>query len=790
MFDNYFNQLLRWRWLVILITIICIGAMASGIQRLKFTSDFKVFFKKNNPHLIALENLQDTYVKSENVFITIAPIEGDVFTRNTLTDIKELTELAWQTPYVIRVDSLTNFQHTQSQNDELIVGDLVEDPSRLSDEQLLQIRSIALQEPLLKNWLISPDGKFTGINITVELPGINDQIETPKVANAVRQMLAEFQRQHPALEFHLTGGVMMNNAFPEASQRDVTLLTPLMYLVIFIALAILFQSLWATLACLTVILLSIIAAMGAAGWLGIKLSPPSASAPTIILTVAVADCVHFFASFFEASQKSWVSPDTEAHIRGKAVKDSLQINLQPIFLTSLTTALGFLSLNFGESPPFHDLGNIVAIGVVVAFVSSVAFLPALTVTLPLAAKPHIKTTSKMLEKLGDWVILNRHRVLLGSVLVVLGLASAIPLNSLDDEPLAYFAEDNTFRMDTEYTTEHLTGLYVIDYSIPSNRSGGVSDPKYLKLLDQFSEWLRNQPEVLHVYSIVDIFKRLNQNLHANDPNFYTIPVSSELAAQYLLIYEMALPMGMDLNDRINLDKSATRISVRIKNLSSKAMLDFESRAQAWLHQHFPPSMISPGTGGNIIFANIGMTNIKSMLNGTIVAFFIIAGILIITLRSVSLGLLSLIPNLAPSIMAFGLWGVLDGQINMGVAAVTGLTMGIVVDDTVHFLSKYLHAVREKGMDRINAVRYSFSNVGTAIWITSAVLVTGFLVLTLSDFTINAKLGLLSSITIGFALLADLFLLPALLLMGERHHDANISHSNFSNGSSSDPSTVK
>jgi hypothetical protein len=168
-----------------------------------------------------------------------------------------------------------------------------------------------------------------------------------------------------------------------------------------------------------------------------------------------------------------------------------------------------------------------------------------------------------------------------------------------------------------------------------------------------------------------------------------------------------------------------------------------------------------------MFSHIGERNIRSMLTGTALALVLISGILAVALRSVKIGLISLIPNLVPALTAFGLWGFIVGQVGLAVSVVTAMSLGIVVDDTVHFLSKYLRARREQGKSAEDAVRYSFHTVGTALWSTSLILVAGFYILTFSGFTLNADMGLLTAIVIAIALVVDFLFLPPLLMKLDR-----------------------
>ncbi|RMH48885.1 MAG: RND transporter, partial [Gammaproteobacteria bacterium] len=307
-------------------------------------------------------------------------------------------------------------------------------------------------------------------------------------------------------------------------------------------------------------------------------------------------------------------------------------------------------------------------------------------------------------------------------------------------------------------------------ALDSGQKGGISEPKFLQEVDAFVEWARQQKEVRNVNSVTDIIKRLNKNMHGDDPAYYRLPESRELAAQYLLLYEMSLPYGLDLTNQINIDKSATRVFITFENLTSTQMLAIEERFSNWLHQNAPDIEFFAASP-NLMFAHIGQRNIKSMLTGTTFAFITISLILIVTLRSWLMGLVSLIPNLVPVMIGFGLWGFFDGRVGMALAMVASMTLGIVVDDTIHFLSKYLRARREKGLDPVAGIRYAFSHVGVALSVTTVVLVAGFGVLAFSTFKANSDMGVLTAATIGLALLIDFFLLPPLLLrVEEKHHE--------------------
>jgi len=760
--DRLFAWVLDRPWLTIFLSVLVMVALAAGLPRLSFSNDYRMFFSEENPQLQAFEALQDTYSKNDNVLFVITPKDGDVFTVQTLDSLVWLTKEAWQTPYSLRVDSVTNYQHTEAEGDDLRVADLVEAPAELSAEQLSRIRDIATHEPLLIHRLVSPDGRHTGVNVTIQLPG-KHLGEVPEVTAFARDLADRAMARDPNLEIRLTGMVIMNNAFPEASQKDMMTLYPAMFLVVLVTLGVMLRSMGGTFATLSVIVLMIFATMGLSGWLGIRLSPPTTSVPVVIMTLAVADCVHILSNFLQGFHKSGE--------RRAAMFESLRINLTPVFLTSLTTAVGFLSLNFSEAPPFRELGNMSAMGVTIAFVLAITLLPAMMMVLPIRRPKHPARGGQAMPWLADFVVRRRKPLFWGMAALALLLVAQVPRNTLNDEFVKYFDIGNPFRQATEYATDNLTGIYLIEYSLPAAGDGGISDPQYLRHLEAFANWYRDQPQVLHVNVLTDIMKRLNKNLHGDDPAWYRLPDDRELSAQYLLLYEFSLPFGLDLNNQIDVRKSATRMVVTMENLSSNQLLAVEEQAQAWLSANAPDYMQTHGASPSVMFANIGYRNSRTMLQGTTVALVVISAILVLALSSWRVGVLSLVPNLLPIAMGFGVWALVDGQVGLALSVVSGMTLGIVVDDTVHFLSKYLRARREKGLNAEQAVRYAFSTVGTALWVTTLVLVLGFSVLAFSDFAMNAQMGSLTAITIALALFADFLFLPPLLMKFGDQKDA-------------------
>ncbi len=755
--DRYSAFILRYRWLVIASAVSVMLVLTAGLQFITASNDWRDNLEKNDPHLLAFDALEDTYSATNAALIAVAPKGGSVFTREALDAVEELTEAAWQVPWSTRVDSLTNYYHSESVEDDLNVEQLVDDVGSLSDDDLARIERIALGEISIAGRLVSQNGRVAGVVISFALPDENSNAAVDEITGYVRNLLDEVRAAHPDVGYHMTGDVFVNHVMTEAVDDDMQILAPAAFLVIVCVAALLLRSLFGTLSLVVVLIFVIGSTMGVLGWAGLVLNAVNSGVPIIIMTMAIADSVHIIEKIMSGMRQGLD--------RNAAIVESLRDNAWPVFLTTATTMIGFLSLNASDSPPFRELGNLVAFGMLSAFVYSMTLLPALLSVLPLRVRPGSTGGAAFFDRFGAFVVARSTFLLWSMTAVAVVLIAGIPRIELTENWLEYLDERYEFRRDTDFVVENLTGMENLEYSLNAGREGGITDPDYLRKVDAFVEWYRAQPEVAHVQAFSDIMKRLNKNMHGDDPAFYRLPENSELAAQYLLLYELSVPFGSDLNNRINIDKSGTRMTVTMLRLRSEEQRALDVRGQEWLRAN-APDLATEATGISLVSANMQIQNAKSMLWGTVTAMALISLLLIGIFRSVRLGLVSLVPNFIPATMAFGVWGYLYGEVGNAGSLVTAIAFGTVVDDTIHFMSKYLKA-RHEGQSASEAVRYAFRSVGRALFTTTMVLVLGFLVFASSAFVISWMLGLLVALTIGFALICDFLLLPPLLIAIDR-----------------------
>lgn len=766
--DQFIEGVIRFRWLVIIAVIASSVLASTGITKLEFISHYRIFFGEQNPDLKKWDDFQATFAKNDNVNFILQLPDGEAFDKKMAVIVEDLTELAWTIPNASRVDSITNFQFTSGDEEGLIVSDLVEGSESLSDEELKTKSDYSVKEPALYKYMVSQDLRTTAVNVTIHFPE-NDPESLKNTVAAARGIAAGFRDSNPDLRVALTGVAMFNNAFNESGERDGATLIPIMYGAVLLLTLILLRSFVGMLATLATIILSTFVSLGLAGHLGMSLAPITIIAPNIILTLAVADCIHII-SAVQRNLRNGLK-------KFEAIKVGLRKNFTALLVTSATTTAGFLSLNYSDAPPFQYLGNITAIGVVAAWLLAITLVPAMLAVFPLkpASEPKPGLLDRQLARFADFTINFRDRILAVGVVASVVLVGLAFTNDLDDRFSQYFSEDLQIRQDNDFSTANIRGNDYQEFSFESGRAGGVSDPEYLSTLDNLMTWLRQQPEVQHVSSFSDTIKRINQNMNNDDEAFYSVPENAELSAQYLLLYELSLPYGLDLNDRINIDKSASRVTISMHDMRVSEQQAFTERMDAWLAKNAPAHMASSPTGTSVIFGLLAQRNIDAMIVGNIIAVVSIAIMMMITLRSFSMGMLSVVTNMVPALATFGFWAIAVGYIGMAASVIGAASLGIVVDYTVHYLTKYLDARRRQNLSREDSIRYAFAEVGEALIFTSIIVGIGFAIIAYSSFQVNGQLGLLTSITVIVALVFDFLMLPALLLLG-----SNKSHTSSSN----------
>ncbi|MEM7569837.1 MAG: MMPL family transporter [Pseudomonadota bacterium] len=732
-------------WLVVI--TLCIA----GVSKLTIAYDYRSFFDEANPELTQFNEIEQRYTATDSVNFILHRADGDVFNKGDLEALKTLTDRALDIPHSTRSQSLTNFQYSYADGDDLRVEPLIAPLTNNAANALKTIKTRAMGEPLVVGRLLSPDGQSAQVIVTVRLPTDQGNV-LPQIKATVAQIKSDVLAKAPDLDIAVTGVVMLSNAFFDITVQDMIRLFPIMGVLVIGVLSWFFASLRAAGYCLLVISLSIGMAMGVAGWFGVALTPATGPVPVVIMTVALVDSVHIMSTFLRLRRTS------DHH---SAVRQAVFSNLRPIVLTSITTAVGFLSLNFSDTPPFREFGNIAALGTVFAGLAALSLLPILLKAPAMARTGRDRFASAQglasftqAVRPVRWVIV---AAALAASILALWAIRAMPV---EDNFVEWIGADQPFRQDAAFIQERLPALFTLQFSVAAPDDASVTNPDYLSDLAQLRAYVEAANGVSHVASFDQIMRRLNRNLNGDDQAFDILPDSAELAAQYLLLYELSLPFGEDLTTLLTIKRDAARLVATLKPQTSREMRALRSDILAWADANLKHTEVSGGTGTNMIFAEVTASNTRSMFIGSMVAAIGIGLILMVALRTWQLGILSLMPNIIPALMAFGLWAFAVGSVGLYGAFVVSVSLGLVVDATVHILEKYTSLKTDP--QTTDPVAKTTAEVGPAILISSAVLMTGFGVLTVSAFALIGLLSQLVLLTLAVALLADFIMLPALL----------------------------
>jgi predicted RND superfamily exporter protein len=759
---NYLAEtIIRYRPLCIIISLLILAGLAQGLSKINFNPDINAFFPENDTLTTSHLSIEDTYSSMDNAVIGIGVKEGTVFTNEVLSLIEDLTERAWKTPHSLRVDSLSNYSYVSADGDDLYIEPFLEGSSTYDLKTLKEKELIIEEEELAYGAIISKDKKTSLINIVFDPPRKDIEAEYQESLNYVLGFIEEARKNHPEVDLIISGIVYMEYQSPMLLKAQMPKLMPTAILVILLTLFLLLRSLVAVAGSFLVILMSVVSAMGSIGFMSGDIAQPFIMVPILIATLAVADCVHLFTLYFQNLDSSRKSKE--------AMLESLKLNLQPLFLTSLTTAIGFLSLNLAPVEPLRGIGNGVAVGVFLAFIFTVLLLAPIVSYFNVKQSKNINFQKNIARKLGRFSIKNYKRLLVIVPVISCFLMAFIPLNKTNDNPLEFYSERyTTSAADSKWISQRIGGTFPVSYEL--NSQGIVSDPEFLREVDKFSEWLASNKEVLHVSSLSKIMKNLNKTLHGKQEEWNIIPTEPDLSAQYLFFYEMSLPYGLDLTNSISQNKESIKLVASLKELGSLEYREFAKRVENYASQNMPEDMVSIGTGTRPIFAFMSNMLITQLIYALGIGIVLITATIILFFRSLRYGMLTSVTNLLPIGVAFGIWAIVSGEISMLVGIGMGTTLGIIVDFTVHFLSKYLQARRQKNLSAEEAVEYAFETVGFALIITSFSLILGFLVLLQAFFIPIHGFVLFSSIAFLSALIIDLLLFPALLITWDKRYN--------------------
>ncbi len=744
--------LVNHRIKVILGSLLIIFTISFGMKFLETPSGYRGFVEEDFKYYKDVLDLEEKYGNIDVLTFVVKPEKGNIFQKDVLSLIHELTEISWQTPYSSRVSSITNHQYTTVDGDDISISDFVHDVDSLSTNEIANLYNAAVLEDAVVNFVMSESGKIGLVNINLEMP---EDIAFQEPISFAWEQKNYFEDRYEDIFVGVAGSAQFSHNFQSTSESDASKMYPSFLLLIIILTYILLRSVVASIISLIVIMLSILPSLGAAGWLGFEVQPPLITAPIIILTISLTHAIHMLSI--------GLTNMTEGMTKNDAIIESLKINFVPIFLTSFTTAAGIAGINFGDIPAYSEMANTVVIGAGIGFILSVTMLPAMFSLLPINARKRKSYVLEVLKNLGELIYKFKERFVIVITAICIAVFSLLPNLHFDDYFSTYFDRvPEWLEVKNTVDPEFGSSFYIFS-DMQSNEPDGITNPEYLKKLDDFESWLLTQPEVADVSTISDVIKTLHKNMNGGLNEYYAIPDNKALIAQYLLLYEFSVPYGMDLKNQMTADKSDSRILIRTNNSTSMESVAFNARVDEWVNENISPFSTNGVAGIPIMMPQLFVENTRGLVIGLLISFTFIIMVVGISLQSFRYGIISIVPNIIPFVLGFGLLTLATDMVTAAHQFAVLISIGLVVDATIHFLSKYKKALAINLPPR-EAIQYCFRFVGYPIIVASICLFSGFLFLTQSMFYYNFIIGGMCALIIMIALLIDLLLLPALLLI--------------------------
>lgn len=728
------------------------AGMAWGVQFTTFDDTTDAILSDGDPYKAEVDQARIDFPPSTSLLVAFQ-VEEDIFNFNTLAAIEELTQRYIEVDSALAVSSILNYRMSESDKITYERNYLIPELETLTQADLEEIRKIALADEDLTKNLMSPSGDFTIASIKYKITEDVPEVRLALARSAI-DLRNSLRKKYPNTGIYVVGGPLFELDSHLAKKKDNERLFPLVLVIGVLLLWFCLRSLFSSLSLFVLTIVTLGVTVGSHALLGIPLNQISRLGPLVVAVIAMADGIHIVSVYAQGLIKGL---DKKA-----AMIESMAINLTPIALATITTTMGFLSLNFSSAPTIYGFGNVIAIGVCWAFVFTIVLLPAMVMLIPVDRVPKPLAIDGFINAMTA-LVENRERTIFWGSLGLIGVTLCmLPLNKLDSDRFAFVDEDSDAHVVLTSLREKIGNDQALVYVIRSSGYYGITAPDFLQDVNRFSEWLEKQEETSFVASYTDYLKSRNKADHNDEDAWETIPEDQLTVIDYLVGYQLVQEIEPSLQPIFNNDYSAVRLAVATSNLTTQQILDFADKIDAWAKDNVSDDFVITRGDNTILFARISQTISSELLRGFSLSFVLITLTMIIGLRSLKYGLLSIFPNLFPATIVFGFWGLFQGKLSPYTLMLFSISIGLVVDDSVHILSKYISAKRD-GASPIEAVRYSIDKAGSAITITTLSLAVGTFMLVFSSTSIFQSVALLITPIIIVALFLDLlFLLPLLM----------------------------
>jgi len=733
------------------------GSVITGLVLLIFLAiypasqirtDFNLegFYPEEDPVIEDYDLLEEEFGRDDNT-ILIGFQNDSLISSSVLKDIESLTNEFEKIQFIESVRSLTNSQQIKNINDRLTFSDYITDIPQKTDE-LLRLKQQLTVDPFLEGVLIDKSARTTAFMLRID----EEQNTYPNRNLIIKEINSILEKYSGTYEFHRSGIPFFRNQYVNLLNGEIVIYIGFSSILIILLLWYIYRSIWGVLFPMIIVWTTLLFTLAIIHLTGGYLEIMSTTIAPILLCVGVADSIHMISKYDDAREN------------GKKKRGSIIEMLTTLgsatFLTSVTTAIGFASLLSSSVMPMAKFGMYTAIGVLLAYVITILFLP---VALSKSKKGRVfneksgsfyPLISKALRKITAINRLHYKKILIGGFIGTIVIFTGVRHVDVNGKVFDDLGDDTELIKDSAFFSNELTPQFPLEFIINTDTQDGALDQDLMKRIEGLENYLLEYQEIERVAGYHLLLKEVHSLLSESDK---TLPNDDATIAQYTLLLEINdAPM---LGRLVNFDYSKLRVTAFTEDVGSKRINDMRVSISNYLEENFPNEEITL-TGTTILSADLTNKIVYSLAWSILIAVLAISIIMTLLFRNLYMVIISLIPNLIPLLAIAGVMGFLDVDIKPSTAVIFTIALGIAVDDSIHYLARFrIEHIRTGAL--FASITTTTVQTGRAIIVTSLILIAGFGTLITSAFTSTAMMGVLVSSTIAAALLADLFILPSL-----------------------------
>ena len=759
---NLFARMARFichrRWISVTLLVLCTAFFIWQMQGLVFDNSKEIWFVEGDSSLERIEKFKSHFGNDDFVYLVFDAER--VFSPEAFRKLHALAgELESSIPHVKDVTWLGNAEHIESRGDAIVINKFFE-PDTISDQDMPAIRRQALEETMYRNSLISDDARTLGL--VMEMDTYPDDALDPRgeITPRIRELLGK--DVYRDLGPYMVGQPVLHYDYDALSLSESRFFFGLCLLIQVVLLYGLAKGLRGVFVPLGVVVLSVLWTLGMIHVLGYTLNLFIILVPTLLVCIGIGDSMHIISAFNQARDKAATTKDAVIRAVGEVGA--------PCLLTTVTTAAGFLSFNVADIKPFREMGIYASVGTVMAFALSFVLVPLAYsgFTASFGKKPTSVAPSggpDVFHALFEWIYrinVAAPKRIIGLFVILLALCGyGYTMVEVETDTARMLSTDLPLRRAYDTVDERMGGSMAVEIMLDTGQQDGVKNPDFLRKMEEFQSALAARPEVTKTISIIDILKRINQSMHQGDAAYHILPGSRDEVAQFMLLYEMS--DGREMDKVVSFKNDIARLTAKTMTLGTKNVRELSLQMDDSAHELFGGE-VDVEMAGHLSWVKsmndlLGQGQRKSFLTAIVVISLIIA----VSLRSVRLGLVSIFPNVFPVIMTLGFMGFQGLYMDMPLMSFSAIVIGVAVDDTIHFLFRFRREFREC-TSYARALRKTLHSTGRPLTFTTLTLSAGFGVLLFSDLAGVAKFGGLAGFAFMWALLADFFFVPSLLLV--------------------------